>query len=140
MKPPLLPLASALGALGFAAATTSSGADPASVEHGTVFSEEGKFGGWPANGGMWNWGDEVLVLLNAEKSNRREGRVGAFRTRDGGLNWERVGWIGPESEGFAILPSSVRLLLTYYRNHALDKDRAPYRHIAWTLWEVGSAD
>ncbi len=26
-----------------------------------VFGEEGKFGGWPANHGMWIWGDEILV-------------------------------------------------------------------------------
>jgi hypothetical protein len=353
--------------------------DPGSLSHGIVFSEEGKYGGWPANGGMWIWGDEVLVcftkadhkeqsghtfnkatarnafgrsldggqtwtledakaqgitafahdhqvtdgvpprpldeamdfahpdfallfqnesfhhgpshfyftqdrgrswrgpfafpdldthgvgartdyiiegprdalvFLNAGKSDRKEGRVGAFRTRDGGLKWERVGWIGPEPAGFAIMPSSVRLgsgeilttirfredkrtwitahvsaddgvswreldppvtdsvnsppalvrlpngrlvlayafrrggdggskicarisrddgrtwsgeivlrgddgangdigyprmvlrgdgklLLTYYWNHALNKDKPPYRHIAWTIWDVG---
>ncbi len=26
-----------------------------------VFGEEGKFGGWSANHGMWIWGDEILV-------------------------------------------------------------------------------
>lgn len=212
--------------------------DPASLRHGIVFQEKGKFGGWPANGGMWHWGDEILVcftkadhkeqaghtfdkstarntfgrsldggltwtledaqaqgitafahdhqvpdgtpprpldeaidfahpdfallfqnesfhhgpshfyftynrgrswkgpfafpdldtqgvgartdylvegpgealvLLNVGKSDRREGRVGAFRTRDGGLAWERVGWVGPEPAGFAIMPSTVRL-------------------------------
>lgn len=213
-------------------------ADPASLSHGVVFYEEGKFGGWPANGGMWIWGDEILVcftkadhkdrtghtfdkatarnafgrsldggrtwtiedaqaagitafahdhqvtdpvpprpleeaidfqhpdfallfqnesfhhgpshfyvtydrgrswqgayafpdldthgvgartdylvegpgellvLLNTGKSDRREGRVGAFRTCDGGITWERVGWVGPEPEGFAIMPSTLRL-------------------------------
>jgi len=246
--------------------------DPASLQHGLVFYEEGKFGGWPANGGMWSWGDEILVcftkaehkdqpghtfdkstarntfgrsldggltwtledaqaqgitafahdhqvpegtpprtldeaidfahpdfallfqnesfhhgpshfyftydrgrswegpfafpdldtdgvgartdylvegprdllvFLNVGKSDGREGRVGAFRTRDGGLNWERVGWIGPEPPGFAIMPSTVRLpsseLLTTIRYreerrtwitaHVSDDDGANWREL-----------
>lgn len=31
------------------------------AEHVIVYKEEGRFGGWPANHGMWNWGDEILV-------------------------------------------------------------------------------
>ncbi|HDP34020.1 MAG TPA: exo-alpha-sialidase [Candidatus Hydrogenedentes bacterium] len=31
-----------------------------SVEHGVVFFEEGRFAGWPANTGMWSWGDEIV--------------------------------------------------------------------------------
>ena len=26
-----------------------------------VFQQEGRFGGWPANHGIWSWGDEILV-------------------------------------------------------------------------------
>jgi len=26
-----------------------------------VFEQEGRFGGWPANHGIWSWGDEILV-------------------------------------------------------------------------------
>jgi len=32
--------------------------DPANV---VVFEQEGRFGGWPANHGIWSWGDEILV-------------------------------------------------------------------------------
>ncbi|MHC4124359.1 MAG: sialidase family protein, partial [Planctomycetota bacterium] len=26
-----------------------------------IYREPGKFGGWPANHGIWNWGDEIIV-------------------------------------------------------------------------------
>jgi len=42
-------------ALGVAAA-----ADPKPT-HVVVFQQEGRFGGWPANHGIWSWGDEILV-------------------------------------------------------------------------------
>lgn len=32
-----------------------------SVKHVKVYYEPGMFGGWPANHGVWNWGDEILV-------------------------------------------------------------------------------
>jgi Neuraminidase (sialidase) len=32
-----------------------------SAKHVIVFQEPGRFGGWPANHGMWSWGDELLV-------------------------------------------------------------------------------
>ncbi len=31
------------------------------VEHVDVYHEEGNFAGWPANHGIWSWGDEVVV-------------------------------------------------------------------------------
>ena len=31
------------------------------VEHVIVYKEPGRFGGWPANHGIWSWGDEILV-------------------------------------------------------------------------------
>lgn len=52
---------------------------------------------------------ELTAFFTVAKSNRQEGRVLAARTRDGGLSWERVSWVGPEPEGFEIMPSSVRL-------------------------------
>lgn len=32
-----------------------------SAEHVMVFHQQGRFGGWPANHGIWSWGDEILV-------------------------------------------------------------------------------
>ncbi len=31
------------------------------AEHKLVYRETGRLGGWPANHGIWNWGDEILV-------------------------------------------------------------------------------
>jgi hypothetical protein len=31
------------------------------IEHVKVYYEPGRFGGWPANHGMWSWGNEILV-------------------------------------------------------------------------------
>jgi len=31
------------------------------VEHRTVYFEEGRFAGWPANNGAWSWGNEIVV-------------------------------------------------------------------------------
>jgi hypothetical protein len=32
-----------------------------SIKHVKVYYEPGHFGGWPANNGIWSWGDEILV-------------------------------------------------------------------------------
>ncbi len=34
---------------------------PAVVKNVTVYKEPGRFGGWPANNGIWCWGDEIVV-------------------------------------------------------------------------------
>ena len=31
------------------------------IEHVMVFGEGGRFAAWPANNGVWSWGDEILV-------------------------------------------------------------------------------
>ena len=38
---------------------------PGPVKHVTVFKEKGRFGGWPANHGIWSWGNEILVGFEA---------------------------------------------------------------------------
>lgn len=50
-------------ALGMAAsgAAAAAGEPPKVVRHVVVYSEEGRFAGWPANHGIWSWGDEILV-------------------------------------------------------------------------------
>ena len=53
--------------------------------------------------------NEATVFLTAGKTNRREGRVLSARTKDGGKSWQLVGWLQPEPEGYAIMPSSIRV-------------------------------
>jgi hypothetical protein len=68
--------------------------------------------------------NELIAFITVAKSNKKEGRVAMVRTTDGGLNWEVVSWIGPEPEGFDIMPSSVRLsaseLLTVIRSRTVN--------------------
>ena len=52
---------------------------------------------------------KCTLFLTASKANSREGRPFAVRTVDGGLSWRFLSFIGPEPEGYAIMPSSVRL-------------------------------
>ncbi len=40
--------------------------------HLVVYREAGRFGGWPANHGIWSWGDEILVGFES----------GVFRSQD----------------------------------------------------------
>lgn len=67
---------------------------------------------------------EMGVFLTVAKSDEKEGRVAFARTKDGGVNWEIVSWIGDEPEGFYIMPSSLRLssskLLTVIRTRTAE--------------------
>lgn len=72
--------------------------EPTVERHVKVYGEEGMFGGWPANHGMWMWGDEILVgfstgihkNLGEERHNidrdKPEHHVLA-RSLDGGETW-----------------------------------------------------
>jgi len=53
--------------------------------------------------------DELTAFFTVAKSNDREGRILCALTKDGGVTWERAGWVGPEPDGFDIMSSSVRL-------------------------------
>jgi hypothetical protein len=83
---------------------------------------------------------EAMVFLTAAKSNHREGRPFCARTADGGLTWSLVSYIGGESDGFAIMPSTVSLsgggLLTMVRVHEaggnhIDAWRSEDRGATW---------
>jgi hypothetical protein len=39
----------------------ASAQQPAAVKNVTVYREAGRFGGWPANHGIWSWGNEIVV-------------------------------------------------------------------------------
>ena len=68
------------------------------VKNGKVYYEPGRFGGWPANNGIWSWGNEILVGfakgyhkdLGAELHNidREKPEEHMFaRSLDGGETW-----------------------------------------------------
>ena len=53
--------------------------------------------------------DECLLFLTASKADGEEGLIFCAHTTDGGESFSLLSQIGPEPEGFAIMPASVRL-------------------------------
>ncbi|MBM4076396.1 MAG: exo-alpha-sialidase [Planctomycetes bacterium] len=71
---------------------------PAVVKNVVVYREEGRYAGWPANSGIWGWGNEIVVGFHLGYHLDREGKhpidqskpqVHRFaRTLDGGETWK----------------------------------------------------
>ena len=70
------------------------------MKHVIVYQEEGRYAGWPANYGIWSWGDEIVVGFtsgyhlddggfHARDQSRPFTPIQA-RSLDGGLTWECV--------------------------------------------------
>jgi hypothetical protein len=67
------------------------------MKHTFVYNEPGRFGGWPANNGIWIWGDEILVgfqqayfasKADTHSVDRDKPSIKAFaRSLDGGESW-----------------------------------------------------
>ena len=67
------------------------------MKHVIVYHEAGRFGGWPANHGVWNWGDEILVGFSRNWFEQKADEHSVDRTkpdasslarsRDGGETW-----------------------------------------------------
>ncbi len=78
-------------------------------EHVIVYREAGKFAGWPANYGMWMWGDEIVVSFTqctfqagAGFHARREDRPAyplQSRSLDGGRTWTTIRTPAPSPGG-----------------------------------------
>jgi len=67
-------------------------------EHYTVYRQNGRYGGWPANHGGWSWGDEILISFqDCEDSHVWEDHHSVVpdcerymifaRSKDGGRTW-----------------------------------------------------
>ncbi len=71
------------------------------IHHLIVYKEPDRFGGWPANHGIWHWGDEILVgfervhyeVHEQEHSIRRDlpSEMRFARSLDGGETWRMDG-------------------------------------------------
>lgn len=76
----------------------SSSGPEVDARHVKVYFEKGMFGGWPANHGVWNWGDEILVGfgmgyykdqgLNHHIDREKPEIAMLARSMDGGETWE----------------------------------------------------
>jgi len=82
----------------FIAAPAPAQEHPEKIHHTVVFKEKDRFAGWPANNGIWNWGDEIVVgfTLGYYKKNPRGGHdidrdkpsvPRQARSLDGGETW-----------------------------------------------------
>ena len=90
---------SCLSLLLFFVSAACCGAQTAQSERqGVLFGKAGEVAGWPANPGLWSWGDEILVgfsigshqdLGSRHNINREQPEYHVLaRSRDGGVNWE----------------------------------------------------
>lgn len=67
------------------------------MRHVHIYREAGRFGGWPANGGAWSWGNEILVGFRQNYMDlsggfhaidrSRPSRCVQARSMDGGESW-----------------------------------------------------
>ncbi len=72
------------------------GGKDSAIKHVIVCYERGKFCGWPANNGVWTWGDEILVGFHqadyvpkdCSHSIGGNGRSLLARSLDGGQTWK----------------------------------------------------
>jgi hypothetical protein len=92
---------------------------------------------------------DCMLFLTAAKADGKEGRPLCVRTTDGGKTWRFRSWIGPEPQGFAIMPATVRFdgteLLTAIRRHAGEKHwietyRSRDDGLSWSLDTVPAPD
>ena len=75
----------------------SSAAQAEDIRHVVVYHDKSEFAGWPANGGLWVWGNELLVgferwTYNSAPTSRHHNKhplIGSYyaRSQDGGLTW-----------------------------------------------------
>ncbi|MDF2721152.1 MAG: Prabable sialidase [Paenibacillus sp.] len=70
------------------------------MKHITVYREPGRYAGWPANYGIWSWGDEIVVGYTLGYHDPSAGFHARDRSRpfvtmqarsvDGGESWESI--------------------------------------------------
>jgi len=100
----------------FCLITSLTAAHAVESQHVDVYHEPGRFGGWPANHGMWAWGDELLVGFSAGYYKDNGPRSHAIdhdrpeehllaRSLDGGLTWKIE---NPAAQG-ALIPRGEAL-------------------------------
>ncbi|MFO7730069.1 MAG: hypothetical protein R6V86_04815, partial [Spirochaetia bacterium] len=74
---------------------TSIDPEPNKHKHVKVFYQQGKYAGWPANWGIWSWGEEILVGFtladhkdgSGHTYDRKTARAKFARSLDGGNSW-----------------------------------------------------
>jgi hypothetical protein len=83
------------------------------IQHTTVYKVPGRYAGWPANYGIWNWGDEIVTgftlgyhdTSGGFHARDRDQPIVTFQSRsvDGGETWSNVQapLLAPGGEGIS---------------------------------------
>jgi hypothetical protein len=82
--------------------------------------------------------NELSVFLTAAKANDKEGHVFLARTSDGGKTWKFISWVGPEPQGFSIMPASLRLSKTRILTTIRRKEGDEHWIEAWSTDDNGA--
>jgi hypothetical protein len=100
----------------------------------TVFHEHGRFAGWPANYGIWSWGDEVVLgftvgYLQAGSQFHARDKTKPFvamqaRSMDGGESWS-VGPMPCRTPGNRGLSADEHVITALQVGNTLDGIHAP---------------
>ena len=74
------------------------------LEQHTIYRKAGRFAGWPANYGMWNWGNEIVVVftegtfkpstVSHARDTGKPFKTLQARSMDGGIHWEVTSFPG----------------------------------------------
>lgn len=75
----------------------------------TIYRQAGRFAGWPANYGMWHWGDEIVVVFTEgsldihaafhARDTHQPFTTLQARSLDGGITWQVAPFPGPVPGG-----------------------------------------
>lgn len=85
-----------VGLVAVATVTAAGEEGPLVIGHVDVYNEPGRFAGWPANNGIWNWDNEIVVGLTLGYHKETDGHsidpdrpsvVQQARSLDGGKTW-----------------------------------------------------
>ena len=104
------------------------------MDHVTIYREQGRYAGWPANYGMWSWNDQIALVFTAGHHLSGAG----FHTRDksrpfttlqatsstGGLSWD-VAEMPCEIPGGRALSADEHVSKGLRLDEVLDDNRVP---------------
>jgi hypothetical protein len=107
------------------------------MEHVTIYRERGRFAGWPANYGIWSWGDEIVLGFTvgyhqADGGYHARDRSKPFvtmqaRSLDGGRTWD-VAPIPCKTPGDRGLSADEHMNPGMGVGDVLDAEHAPVDH------------
>jgi hypothetical protein len=80
-----------------------------------------------------------LAFLSQSKENNKEGSPICTLTLDGGLTWQLVSMIGPEPQGFGIMPSSIQLSDNEFLTTIIRREDTRRWIDAWSTKDAGKS-